>query len=99
MLNETLVITLEKIAGLCQTFGLIEVSTQSDNFLDSVALLEKAEIELGTSGVGSETKVASLLQAHTKDLRYRSLFSCWHELLHVASTHSFNNIYPQSSNA
>lgn len=38
--------TLEKIAGLCHTLGLIEVSTQGDNFLDAVALLEKSENEL-----------------------------------------------------
>lgn len=98
LFNETLVITLGKIAGLCHTFGLIEVSTQSDNFLDAVALLEKAENELGTLGVGSGTKVAGLLQAHTKDLRYHlveSPFSCWHALLHVDSTLSTISIRSQ----
>lgn len=96
--NETLVITLEKIAGLCHTLGLIEVSTRSDNFLDAIALLEKAENELGTLGVGPGTKVAGLLQAHTKALRYRLveiLSSCWHALLHVDSTLSTISIRNQ----
>lgn len=35
--------TLENIAGLRHTLGLIEVSTESDNILDAVELLEKAE--------------------------------------------------------
>lgn len=37
--------TLEKMANLRHTLGLIEVSTQNDNLLDTVALLEKAENE------------------------------------------------------
>lgn len=88
LFSETLVTTLVKITGLRHSLGLIEVSMQSDNFLDAVALLEKAENEFGNLGVVSGTEIVGILQAHTKDFRYRlveSLSSCWHALLHVDS--------------
>lgn len=96
--NETLVTTLETIAQLQKTLEFIETAMRRDSFLDAVALLEKAEEELGSLGVGSDTKVVGLLQAHTKDLRYtlvESLSKCWHELLHVDSALSIVSIRNQ----
>lgn len=96
--NETLVTTLETITHLQKTLDLIETAIQSDSFLDAVALLEKAEEELGSFGVGSDTKVVDLLQAHTKDLRYtlvENLSKCWHALLHVDSALSIVSIRNQ----
>lgn len=96
--NETLVITLETIAHLQKTLELIETAMQSDSFLDAVVLLEKAEEELVSLGVGSDTKVVGLLQAHTKDLRYtlvKSLSKCWRALLHVDSALSVVSIRNQ----
>lgn len=99
--NETLVTTLETITHLQKTLDLIETAIQSNSFLDAVALLEKAEEELGGFGVGSDTKVVGLLQAHTKDLRYtlvENLSKCWHSLLHVdsaLSTVSIRNQVPR----
>lgn len=96
--NETLVAALETIARLQKTLDLIETAVESGNFLDAVALLEKAENELGNLGVGSDTKAVELLQAHTKDLRYtlvESLSKCWHALLYVDSTLSIISIRNQ----
>lgn len=86
--NETLVTTLETITHLQKTLDLIETAIQRDSFLDAVALLEKAEEELRNFGVGSDTNVVGLLQAHAKDLRYilvENLSKCWHALLHIDS--------------
>lgn len=97
--TETLVATLETIVRLQETLDLVETTIQSDSFLDAIALLEKVENELRNLGVGSDTKVVGLLQAHTKDLRYNLveiLSSCWHALLHVDSTHSIISLHDQS---
>lgn len=96
--NEALVTTLGTIAHLQKTLDLIETAIQSDSFLDAVALLEKAEEELGSLRVGSDTKVVGLLQAHTKDLRrtlVESISKCWHALLHVDSAISLVSIRSQ----
>lgn len=96
--NETLVTTLETITHLQKTLDLIETAIQSDNFLDAVALLEKAEEELGNFGVGSDTKVVGLLQAHAKDLRYtliENLSKCWDALLNIDSALSVISIRNQ----
>lgn len=98
LFNETLVATLETIARLQKILDLIETAMESDSFLNAVALLEQAENEVGNFGVGSDTKVVSILQAHSKDLRYKlveSLSSCWHAILHVDSTLSIISIRDQ----
>lgn len=97
--NETLVKTLETITHLQKTLDLIETAIQSDSFLDAVALLEKGEEELGSFGVGSDTKIVGLLQAHTKDLRdtlVENLSKCWHALFHVDSALSIVSIRNQT---
>lgn len=96
--NETLVTTLETIEHLRKTLDFIETAMQSGSFLDVVALLEKAEEELGSLEVGADTKVVGLLQTHTKDLRYtlvEGLSKCWHAILHVDSTQSIVSISNQ----
>ncbi len=96
--NETLVTTLKNLRGLRQTVDLTEAATQKDNFLDAVALLEKAEDGLGNMKDGQNTQVAGLLQAKITDLRYtliESLTDCWKTLLYVDSTRSIISISNQ----
>lgn len=83
--------TLGRMANLRHTLGHIEVSTQSDNFLNAFALLEKAENVLGelgsryrNGGWWSSTGTHEGSFA-TASLRIR-LSSCWQTFLRFAST-------------